>query len=104
VNAATAFGAPELAEVRQFTAAGLGMQAFGILRGTVTFVVDVLLILTLTFFFVTDVEHIRAGFMRLVPRKARRRLTKSLTRPTQLLLVLSAGKLYWLLSSGSRRS
>lgn len=51
-------------------AGGLGMQAFGILRGTVTFVVDVLLILTLTLFFVTDVERIRAGFMRLVPRKA----------------------------------
>ncbi len=52
-------------------AAGLGLQALGILRGTVTFLVDVLLILTLTFFFVTDVERIRAGFMRLVPGEAR---------------------------------
>jgi predicted PurR-regulated permease PerM len=52
-------------------AAGLGLQALGIVRGTVTFLVDVLLILTLTFFFVTDVERIRAGFMRLMPAKAR---------------------------------
>ncbi len=52
-------------------AAGLGLGALSILRGTVTFAVDVLLTLTLTFFFVTDVERIRAGFMRLVPRKAR---------------------------------
>ena len=51
--------------------ATLGLQALGILRGTVTFVVDLLLVLTLTFFFVTDVERIRAGFMRLVPKKAR---------------------------------
>jgi predicted PurR-regulated permease PerM len=47
------------------------MQAIGILRGTVTFFVDLLLVLTLTFFFVTDVERIRDGFMRLLPKKAR---------------------------------
>ncbi len=52
-------------------AASLGLQALGILRGTITFVVDVLLILTLTFFFVTDVERIRAGVMRLMPKRAR---------------------------------
>lgn len=52
-------------------AASLGLQALGILRGTITFVVDVLLILTLTFFFVTDAERIRAGFMRLIPKRAR---------------------------------
>jgi predicted PurR-regulated permease PerM len=51
--------------------ASLGLQALGILRGTVTFVVDLLLVLTLTFFFVTDVERIRTGFMRLVPKNAR---------------------------------
>jgi len=51
--------------------ATLGMQALGILRGTVTFFVDLLLVLTLTFFFVTDVERIRSGFMRLLPKKAR---------------------------------
>lgn len=52
-------------------AAGLGLQALGVLRGTITFVVDLLLILTLTFFFVSDAERIRAGFMRLVPKRAR---------------------------------
>ena len=52
-------------------AASLGLRAFGILRETITVGVDLLLTLTLTFFFVTDVERIRAGFMRLVPKKAR---------------------------------
>ncbi|HEY6449306.1 MAG TPA: AI-2E family transporter [Candidatus Cybelea sp.] len=56
-------------------AAGLGLGALSILRGTVTFAVDVLLTLTLTFFFVTDVERIRAGFMRLVPKTARSEVT-----------------------------
>jgi predicted PurR-regulated permease PerM len=51
--------------------ATIGLQALGILRGTVTFVVDLLLALTLTFFFVCDVDKIRAGFMRLVPKGAR---------------------------------
>jgi predicted PurR-regulated permease PerM len=52
-------------------AASLGLQALGIVRGTITFAVDVLLILTLTFFFVTDAERIRDGFMRLIPKRAR---------------------------------
>jgi len=49
----------------------LGLKAFEILRGTATFFIDLLLVLALTFFFVTDVERIRAGFVRLLPKRLR---------------------------------
>lgn len=52
-------------------AGNLGPQAFGILRGTATFAVDTLLMLTLAFFFITDVKRIRATMLRLIPRDAR---------------------------------
>lgn len=49
----------------------LGLQAFGMLRGTATLAIDTVLMLTVAFFFITDVERIRATALRLVPRHAR---------------------------------
>lgn len=51
--------------------ASIGVQALGILQGTVTVFVDLLPVLTLTFFFITDVERIRTGFLRLLPQRSR---------------------------------
>lgn len=53
-------------------AGNLGLQAFGILRGTATFAVDTVLMLTIAFFFITDVDRIRGTVLRIVPRHARR--------------------------------
>jgi predicted PurR-regulated permease PerM len=52
-------------------AGNIGMQAFAMLRGTATLIVDTFLILTLAFFFIIEAEQIRATFLRLVPRNAR---------------------------------
>jgi predicted PurR-regulated permease PerM len=54
------------------TAAGvLGRNAFGLVRGTVGALVDVVVILLLSFFFMNDVDRIRALFLRMVPRPHR---------------------------------
>jgi len=51
------------------TAAGiLGRNAFGLVRGTIGALVDVVVVLLLSFFFMNDVVRIRALFLRMVPR------------------------------------
>jgi len=52
-------------------AGNIGMQAFGMLRGTATLIVDTFLMLALAFFFIIEAEQIRATFLRLIPRNAR---------------------------------
>ena len=52
-------------------AGAVGLKAFGVLRGTASALIDVVLVLALAFFFVTDVDRIRATAMRFVPRAAR---------------------------------
>jgi predicted PurR-regulated permease PerM len=52
-------------------AGNIGMQAFGMLRGTATLIVDTFLMLTLAFFFIIEAEQIRATFLRLIPHNAR---------------------------------
>jgi predicted PurR-regulated permease PerM len=52
-------------------AENIGKQAFGMLRGTATLIVDTFMMLALAFFFITEAEQIRAIFLRLVPHHAR---------------------------------
>lgn len=52
-------------------AGNIGMEAFGMLRGTATLIVDTFLMLALAFFFIIEAEQIRATFLRLIPRNAR---------------------------------
>lgn len=52
-------------------AGNIGAQAFGMLRGTATLIVDTFLMLALAFFFIIEAEQIRATFLRLIPRNAR---------------------------------
>ncbi len=49
----------------------VGARALGVVRGTASVLIDVVLVLALAFFFVTDAERIRATAMRFVPRSAR---------------------------------
>jgi predicted PurR-regulated permease PerM len=66
--------ATRVAEIGGAIAGYFGERVVGVLRGTVTFVVDTFLVLTLAFFFITDAERIRTTALRLVPREGQGRL------------------------------
>ncbi len=63
--------ATRLGTIASMFAASLGVQALDMLRGTATLVVDGFVMLALAFFFIIEADHIRATFLRIVPRSAR---------------------------------
>jgi predicted PurR-regulated permease PerM len=63
----------------------VGARAFDMLRGTVTLVVDAIIVLTVAFFLITDVERVRATAFRLVPRAARQTTEQLVTEVDRVL-------------------
>ncbi len=64
--------AARLGAIASTFAGNIGSRALDMLRGTATLVVDTFVMLALAFFFIIEAEQIRATFLRLVSRDARR--------------------------------
>ncbi|SRR5579875_87759 len=71
VRALVVHNAAQAAAIGGSVARYLGERTVELLRGAVTFFVDMLLVFTLAFFFITDAERIRKTALRLVPRDAK---------------------------------
>lgn len=93
VRALIVHNATQAAAIGGSIARYLGERTVELLRGAVTFFVDMLLVFTLAFFFITDAERIRRTALRLVPRDVRPAVMRFIDESDRVVSAFVRGQL-----------
>jgi predicted PurR-regulated permease PerM len=93
VRALVVHNAAQAAAIGGSVARYLGERTVELLRGALTFFVDMLLVFTLAFFFITDAERIRKTALRLVPRDAKASAARFIDESDRVVSAFVRGQL-----------